>query len=212
MANNRINRYIGAIALGAVLTAVPGCTDTWDDHYNSNESVSGTTLTLWDMIKDNPNYSKFANIVKNAKYYKDNTHPVSTYTYADILNGGQVNTVWVPDNTVLTDAEYAKWMEMLGEGNADGEGMGNAGYNVQQQFLGNHIALWRHNISEPGIDTVKMINGKNLVFDKTFLSEPTISRPSMASCMSSRVSLLSATISMSTLNSGNHRRSSVSML
>ncbi len=42
----------------------------------------------------------------------------------------------------------------------------NAGYNVQQQFLGNHIALWRHNISEPGIDTVKMINGKNIVFDK----------------------------------------------
>ena len=167
MANNRINRYIGAIALGAVLTAVPGCTDTWDDHYNSNESVSGTTLTLWDMIKDNPNYSKFANIVKNAKYYKDNTHPVSTYTYADILDGGQVNTVWVPDNTVLTDAEYAKWMEMLGESKADGEGMSNAGYNVQQQFLGNHIALWRKNISEPGIDTIKMSNGKNMIFDKT---------------------------------------------
>ena len=166
MANNRINRYIGAIALGAVLTAVPGCTDTWDDHYNSNESASGTTLTLWDMIKDNPKYSKFANIVKNAKYYKDNTHPVSTYTYADILSGGQVNTVWVPDNDVLTDAEYAKWMEMLGESRADGA-VNDAGYNVQQQFLGNHIALWRHNISEPGIDTVKMINGKNLVFDKT---------------------------------------------
>ena len=167
MANNRINRYIGAIALGTILTVMPGCTDTWDDHYNSNESVSGTTLTLWDMIKDNPNYSKFADIVRNAKYYKDNTHPVSTYTYADILDGGQVNTVWVPDNDVLTDEEYAKWMEMLGESRADVEGVSDAGYNVQQQFLGNHIALWRHNISEPGIDTVKMINGKNLEFDKT---------------------------------------------
>lgn len=166
MANNRINRYIGAIALGTVLMAVPGCTDTWDDHYNSNESVSGTTLTLWDMIKDNPKYSKFANIVKNAKYYKDNTHPVTTYTYADILNGGQVNTVWVPDNDALTDAEYSKWMEMLGQSRADGDVASDAGYNVQQQFLGNHIALWRHNVSEPGVDTVKMINGKNLVFDK----------------------------------------------
>lgn len=167
MANNRINRYIGAIALGTVMIAVPGCTDTWDDHYDSSESVAGTTRTLWDMIKDNPNYSKFANIVQHAKYYKDNTHPVSTYTYADILDGGQVNTVWVPDNTVLTDAEYAKWMEMLAESRTEGEGVNNAGFNVQQQFIGNHIALWRHNISEPGVDTVKMINGKNLVFDKT---------------------------------------------
>lgn len=167
MANNRINRYIGAIALGTVMIAVPGCTDTWDDHYDSSESVAGTTRTLWDMIKDNPNYSKFANIVQHAKYYKDNTHPVSTYTYADILDGGQVNTVWVPDNTVLTDAEYAKWMEMLAESRTEGEGVNNAGFNVQHQFIGNHIALWRHNISEPGVDTVKMINGKNLVFDKT---------------------------------------------
>ena len=160
MANNRINRYIGAIVLGTVLVAVPGCTDTWDDHYNVDGQVSGTTATLWDQIKDNPNYSRFADIVKHAKYYKDNTHPVATYTYEDVLNGGQVNTVWVPDNSVLSEAEYQKWMQMLTSDDI------TQGYNVQQQFLGNHIALWRHNISEPGIDTVKMINGKNLYFDK----------------------------------------------
>ena len=168
MANNRINRYIGAIALGIVLTAVSGCTDTWDDHYNGDESASGTTKTLWDMIKDNPDCSRFAEIVRHAKYYKDNTHPVSTYSYEDILGGGQVNTVWVPDNSALSEQEYQKWMAMLtGESRADENGVNTAGYDVQQQFLGNHIALWRHNISEPGLDTVKMINGKNLEFDKT---------------------------------------------
>ena len=169
MANNRINRYIGAIAISTVLMAIPSCTDTWDDHYNSNESVSGTTQTLWDVISspDNPEFSRFADIVRHAKYYKDNTHPVSTYTYADILKGGQVNTVWVPDNSVLSEEEYQKWMQMLGESRADGDNNTNSGYDVQQQFLGNHIALWRHNISEPGVDTVKMINGKNLEFDKT---------------------------------------------
>ena len=160
MANNRINRYIGAIVLSTVLVAVPGCTDTWDDHYDSDGVVSGTTATLWDQIKDNPNYSRFADIARHAKYYKDNTHAVPTYTYEDILNGGQVNTVWVPDNSVLTEAEYQKWMQMLASDNI------MDGYNVQQQFLGNHIALWRHNISDPRIDTVKMINGKNLIFDK----------------------------------------------
>ena len=171
MANNRINRYIGAIVLGTVLVAVPGCTDTWDDHYASDGVVSGTTATLWDQIKDNPNYSRFADIVRHAKYYKDNTHPVPTYSYEDILSGGQVNTVWVPDNSALSAQEYQKWMAMLtGESRADENGVNTAGYDVQQQFLGNHIALWRHNISEPGLDTVKMINGKNLEFDKTKLT------------------------------------------
>ena len=151
MANNRINRYIGAIALGTVLLAVPGCTDTWDDHY-SNEPVSGTTKTLWDVINDpSNNFSRFADIVRNAKYYKDNTHAVPTYTYEDILKGGQVNTVWIPDNDALSEEEYQKWMQMLGESRADGEGVNDA-YNVQQQFLGNHIALWRHNISDAGVD------------------------------------------------------------
>ena len=159
MANNRISRYISAIAIGTILTAVSGCTDTWDDHYN-NEPVSGATQTLWDLIKDNPNYSRFADIVRHAKYYKDNTHAVSTYSYMDILNGGQVNTVWVPDNDALNEQEYQKWLQMCESESA------TDGYNVQQQFLGNHIALWRHNISEAGVDTVKMINGKNLEFDK----------------------------------------------
>ena len=166
MANNRINRYIGAVALGALLMAMPGCTDTWDDHYNSVAS-SGTTQTLWDVISANPNYSRFADILQHAKYYKDNTHAVSTYSFADILDGGQVNTVWVPDNTALTEDEYQKWMGMLlGESRADGDNATASGFNVQQQFLGNHIALWRHNISEAETDTVKMINGKNLVFVK----------------------------------------------
>ena len=169
MANNRTNRVLGAFALSAVLMAVPSCTDTWDDHYGiKSESASGATQTLWEIIKDNPDFSNFAKIVENAKYYKDNEHPVSGYSFADILNSGQVNTVWVPDNSALTDEKCQEWLDMLGESRADdGEDNISAGYNVQQQLLGNHIALWRHNISEGGVDTVKMINGKNLVFDKT---------------------------------------------
>ena len=146
------------MALGTVLLAVPACTDTWDDHYNSTGTATDPTKTLWEEISTNPNYSRFKDIVQKAKYYKDNTHAVPTYSFEDILNGGQVNTVWVPDNSVLSEAEYQKWLEMCE----------TDGYNVQQQFLGNHIALFRHNISVPNvIDTVKMINGKNLIFDMT---------------------------------------------
>ncbi|GEM_PF-998653 len=161
MANNRLNKYIGAIALGAALTAVTGCTDTWDEHYDGDVSVSGTSKTLWNYIEENwDKYSRFGTIAKNAKYYKDNTHPVPTYTYADILNGGQVNTLWIPDNDALSEAEYQKWLAMCQSDKVED------GYNVQQQFLGNHIALFRHNITVAATDTVKMINGKNLIFDR----------------------------------------------
>lgn len=158
MANNRINKYIGALAFGTVLLAFPGCTDTWDDHYNNSGSAVDATQTLWEQIISNPDYSRFADIARNAKYYKDQEHPVEGYTIADLLSSGQVNTLWLPDNSAITEAEYEKWMAMAQNP--------ASGYEVQQQFFGNHIALWRRNISEPGVDTVKMINGKHLVFDK----------------------------------------------
>ncbi len=159
MANNRINKYIGALAFGTVLLAFPGCTDTWDDHYNNSGSAVDATQTLWEQIISNPEYSRFADIARNAKYYKDQEHPVEGYTVADLLNSGQVNTLWLPDNSAITEAEYEKWMAMAQNP--------ASGFEVLQQFFGNHIALWRRNISEPGVDTVKMINGKHLVFDKS---------------------------------------------
>ena len=68
MANNKINKYIGIIAFGTALTAVTGCTDTWDDHYNSDVSVSGTSKTLWNYIEDNwDKYSRLGTIAQNAK-------------------------------------------------------------------------------------------------------------------------------------------------
>lgn len=162
MANNRVSRYIGAIALGTVLMAMPGCTDSWDDHYGDvGASSASSNQTLWDIVSANPEYSRFMDIVKNAKYYKDISHPVASYTYEDVLKGDQVNTLWIPDNSVLTEAEYQKWMQMCESGSAED------GYNVQQQFLGNHIALFRHNVSGTGVEKVRMINGKNLMFDMT---------------------------------------------
>ncbi len=156
MVKNIFNKYIGLLTIGAVIMAVPGCTDSWDDHYINESGNTAATQTLWEVISTNPNLTKFATIAKHAKYYKDDTHPVTTYTYADMLNSGMVNTVWAPEDSDFPDAEYQKWLQMC-ETN---------GYNVQQQFMGNHIALWRHAISDDKVDSVKMINGKNLIFDK----------------------------------------------
>ena len=156
MAKNIINKYIGALALGAVIMAVPSCSDTWDSHYGTvNEESEVATKNLWEQIKSNPNLSYFAAIAEKAKYYRDDTHPMANYTFKDILSSNQVTTVWAPDNSCFTQAELEYWLQKCE----------SDGYTVQQQLLGNHIALWRHTITGDSIDTLKMINSKNLIFN-----------------------------------------------
>lgn len=165
MANKKLNKYIGTVILGTAILAVPGCSDTWDEHYDGGGNGEVATKTLWEQIESNPELSKFAEIAKHAKYYRDEKHPVNGYTFADVLKGGQVNTVWAPENSAISDEEYQKLLTM-----AESDG-----YNLQQQFMGNHIALWRRDFSGSDVDTVKAINGKNLIFDKskgTFQNEP----------------------------------------
>lgn len=155
MANKKLFKTIGAITTGAFLLAAPSCTDTWDEHYDNQESAA--SQNLWEQIKSNPSLETFAEIASKAKYYKDNIHPVEGYTFADLLQSGQVLTVWAPENDAFTAEEKAKWLDMAE----------NDGYNLQVQLMTNHIALWRHNVSFAKKDTLFMTNGKEMVFDKT---------------------------------------------
>lgn len=158
MANNKINKYIGAMALGAAILAVPSCSDDhFDVNYGGDNKSAVATESLWELIEKNPNLTKFATIAKTAKYWKDENHPVANWTYKDVLSSGQMATLWVPEDNYISDEEFSNLLERCE----------TDGYNLQQQFLGNHIALWRNNISNPGIDTIKMINGKNMIFDKS---------------------------------------------
>ena len=158
MANNKFNKYIGAMALGAAILAVPSCSDDHFDINHGGENQSAVaTESLWELIEKNPNLTKFATIAKTAKYWKDENHPVANWTYKDVLSSGQMATLWVPEDNYISDEEFSNLLERCE----------TDGYNLQQQFLCNHIALWRKNISEPGIDTIKMSNGKNMIFDKT---------------------------------------------
>ncbi len=155
MANKKLFKTIGAITTGAFILAAPSCTDTWDEHYDNQESAA--SQNLWEQIENNPKLTTFAEIARKAKYYKDDVHPVEGYTFADLLQSGQVMTVWAPENDAFTAAEKAKWLDMAQ----------NDGYNLQVQFMTNHIALWRHTVSIAKKDTLFMTNGKQMVFDKT---------------------------------------------
>ena len=150
----RIQKYIGAAILGTVIMAVPSCTDVVDDHYHPGEGTSATE-SLWDLIEKNPKLSRFKQIAEKTSYYRDETHPQENYTFKDMLQGSMLITAWIPENEAFTDEEFQKWLD-LAETN---------GYSVQQQLLGNSIALWRQVATGGGVDTLTMINGKKLVFD-----------------------------------------------
>ncbi len=149
------------IKLGAAVLVFASCTDTWDDHYNSNES-SAATDNLWEQISTNPNLTKFASLAEKVVYYKDMVHPLTNpktnkpYTYKDVFNGTQLMTVFAPENDAISDDDYNKWLNML-ETNP---------YGVHQQLMANSVALWRYNAIGSGIDTLQMINGKRMEFDK----------------------------------------------
>ena len=155
MANKKLFKTLGAITTGALILATPSCTDTWDEHYNDLGTAAGQNL--WEQIQSKPELSIFAEIASKAKYYKDDVHPMNDYTFADLLQSGQVMTVWAPENSAFTAEDKAKWLEMAE----------TDGYNLQKQLLTNHISMWRHPISIAKKDTLNMTNGKEMVFDMT---------------------------------------------
>ena len=94
MANNKFNKYIGAMALGAAILAVPSCSDDhFDVNYGGDNKSAVATESLWELIEKNPNLTKFATIAKTAKYWKDENHPVANWTYKDVLSSGQMATL-----------------------------------------------------------------------------------------------------------------------
>ena len=152
----RIQKYIGAAIMGGIVLAFPSCSDIIDDHYHPGDDPAATE-TLWDIISQNAEYSRFKSIAEKATFYRDETHPQANYTFKDMLEGSMLTTVWVPANDAFTDAEYQKWLDMAGSEN---------GYTVQQQLMANTMTLWRQVATGGGVDTLTMLNGKKMVFDK----------------------------------------------
>ena len=145
--------------MGTALLAVPSCTDTWEEHYVSDES-NAATKTLWELLEEREDLSSFRSIASKAKFYRDERHPAYTlngndtvyYTFKDVLSANTPVTLWAPVNNAMTAEEWAKFEEMAQ----------TEGYNLQQQFVSNHIALYRKTMNKAGgtTETIRLINDK----------------------------------------------------
>ncbi len=147
-------RIIGAALACIAVMALPGCTDTWDEHGSDNGTAADKSL--WELISADSKLSHFAEIAQKVPYYRDQTHPQADYTFQTMLDGTTLLTVWAPENDALTEAEWQHWNELAE----------TTPYTVQQQLLANCITLWRQVATGGGVDTLTMYNGKKQIFDK----------------------------------------------
>ncbi len=147
--------------LGLTILSVASCSDIYDEHYGLNDSSNSNgpvgTQTLWEIIKNTPEMSNFATLAEGVHYFRDEKHPQPDYTYRNLLESTLSHTVWVPTNDAYSQEEWGYWMELAK----------TSPYTVQEQLLANSIALWRQDISDKGIDTITLLNGKKHAFDKT---------------------------------------------
>ncbi len=154
-----ISNIFGAIFMGTALLAVPSCTDTWEEHYTADES-NAATKTVWELMQEKPELSNFCSVISKAKFYRDEQSVAYTlngtdtvyYTYKDVLLANTPVTVWAPNNDALSVEEWAELEKMAEE----------YPYNLQQQFVCNHIALYRKTMTKPGSEpeTIRLSNSK----------------------------------------------------
>ena len=157
-----INKYLGSFVMGTALMAVPSCTDTWNEHYQTEDEYTANE-TLWELLESRDDLSRFCSIAEKAKFYRDETHAAYTlngsdtvfYTFKDVLNANTPVTVWAPTNDAMSEEEWKRYEDMAK----------TEGYNLQQQFLGNHMALYRKTMTKTGTETFRLINSKFATLD-----------------------------------------------
>lgn len=122
------------------------CTETWDEHYDLQESDAST---LWQAIGQEPELSRFAQVVKATGY-------------DDRLSSSQMFTVFAPTNEYLSEADVEK---LIGQYETErAAGIKDDDNSVVKQFVRNHIALYNHSIAPGEQRVLTMMNGKYMSF------------------------------------------------
>ena len=117
---------------------------------DSEQYVTTTGPTLWTLISQAPELSRFADIASATGFHSSVGVPRNLgVTFADILRLDIPLEVYAPTNDALSESEYRQWMALC---QRDGE-------RVQREFLAQHIALSPDSAEHP---VLWMLNGKHV--------------------------------------------------
>ncbi len=144
--NIKISIRTGVVAMASVL-ACYSCSDTWDDHYDSNIGGMKVDSTIYQLLKADPDYSDFVRVI-------------DTTGYDALLDETQIITVFAPKNGFNVDS----LMNEIKEGNKD---------LVITRFVKNHIARYNYS-SNSHEQTLSLLNKKNTVLNQRVVSADSI--------------------------------------
>ena len=136
--NRNIKNTIRAGLAASVMTfAFLSCSETWDDHYDTNSDVLSKT-SLWTTIQKNGNLSDFVEVLSATGFDK-------------VLQTEQVYTVWAPVNGTFNKDSL---VTLAKNGNKS---------DVLKRFIYNHVSRYNYSVNESD-RLVTMLNTKRYHF------------------------------------------------
>lgn len=150
-----MKRYFNSLSksvwvVSTVLTLV-SCSD-WMDHYKNESSYNGSELiTLAEAISNLSDTENFIEALQNT--YMFNGDKLTSDTYWDLLQSDQFITVWLPLDSSVDDADWAKYKKE-DKTNTENKRAG-------QEFIQNHIARFRYTVSSKTDEKVVMMSNKS---------------------------------------------------
>ena len=143
-----IKNTLFAIAFLPAGMMIGGCTDGWNDHYDTDgQSAAGQSLL--QCIEGNPQLSHFLKVCRATHLY-NNMH-ATPITYADLLGADQSLTVWAPLNGTFNVDSLLDLCQT-----AQGDSA------VALHFVANHMARSLYNMNDATRESVRMLNDKFL--------------------------------------------------
>jgi hypothetical protein len=144
--NNTRLFTLGLVA-ASLLTA---CQDDWDDHYSDGSDTQRGSVTLYDMVASRTDLSDFRRVVDSVRVFTN--HRVTTMHYSDVLASDQFYTLFAPVNGTFNVDSLLQLCST-----AQGDSL------VEQHFIKNHLARYRHSSATGLSETVNLLNTKTVL-------------------------------------------------
>lgn len=149
MIMKRYNLFSVSALVTMLIFSFSSCQDDWEDHYDSGYPSPEGALTLYEHIAKRPELSDFKSVIDSVRVFAN--HRLTDLHYSDVLNADQFYTVWAPVNGTFNKDSLLNLCQTV-----HGDSL------VEQHFLKNHIARYRHSSVDEEDESVIMLNKKTL--------------------------------------------------
>lgn len=148
-----------------VLLGLNSCSDTWNNHYETNFGIN-SDKTLWEKMEAQNNLSDFRSILEATKVSSYNN--ISTVSFAELLNSDQTFTVWAPVNGSFNKDSLLNLCQT------------DSGQRIVEKcFVKNHIARFLYSVTSTTDEGITLLNRKEKTLKGFAFGNVTITDPNI---------------------------------